>query len=226
MSDTVREHQGTVDKYIGDAIMAFWGAPRPLQDHAHFACRCALAMRDRLKTMQAEWAKQGRPSVAARIGINTGEAVVGNIGSPERMNYTAMGDAVNLASRLEGLNKSYGTGIVIGESTAALVRDVMVLRPLDFVAVKGKAQAVLVHELLGEQGQVDETERRAAEMHREALEMYRARNFSAAGTRFVEVSVALGRADAASRKLAERCREFIDQPPPPEWNGSYAMLEK
>jgi len=226
MSDTVREHQGTVDKYIGDAIMAFWGAPRPLQDHALFACRCALQMRDRLRAMQAEWAKQGRPNIAARIGVNTGEAVVGNIGSPERMNYTAMGDAVNLASRLEGLNKSYGTGIVVGETTAAMVQEKMVLRPLDWVAVKGKAHAVLVHELLGEKGQVAETQLRAIELHREALGLYRARNFSEAGMRFLEVFAALGKNDAASRKLAERCKEFLHEPPPDEWNGSYAMLEK
>jgi adenylate cyclase len=226
MSDTVREHQGTVDKYIGDAIMAFWGAPRPLQDHAVAACRCALAMRDRLRAMQAEWAKQGRPSIAARIGVNTGEAVVGNIGSPERMNYTAMGDTVNLASRLEGLNKSYGTGILIGETTAAMVSEHMVLRPVDFVAVKGKAKAVLVHELLGEKGQVADAQLRAAEMHREALDLYRARNFSEAGMRFFEVFVALGKADPASRKLAERCKEFINEPPPDDWSGEYVMLEK
>ncbi len=137
-----------------------------------------------------------------------------------------MGDAVNLASRLEGLNKSYGTGIAVGESTAALVQGKMVLRPLDWVAVKGKAQAVLVHELLGERGQVAEAQLRAIELHREALDLYRARNFSAAGMRFLEVFVALGRSDAASRKLAERCKEFMNEPPPEEWNGSYAMMEK
>ena len=226
MSDTVREHEGTVDKYIGDAIMAFWGAPRPLQDHALHACRCALAMRDRLRSMQADWAKAGKPSISARIGINTGDAVVGNIGSVERMNYTAMGDAVNLASRLEGLNKSYGTGILVGESTAALVKDQFVLRPVDFVAVKGKAKAVLVHELLGERGHVAEPQLRAAEMHREALDLYRKRNFSEAGMRFFEVFVALGKSDPASRKLAERCKEFIDDPPPDDWSGEYVMLEK
>jgi adenylate cyclase len=226
MSDTVREHHGTVDKYIGDAIMAFWGAPRALDEHALWACRCALTMRDRLNAMQAEWARQGRPAIAARIGINTGEAVVGNIGSPERMNYTAMGDAVNLASRLEGLNKSYGTGILLGQSTAALVAEQMVLRPLDFVAVKGKAQAVLVFELLGENGQVGEAQRRAAELYRAALQLYRARNFSAAETQFLEVFAALGRADAASQKLAERCKEFMHEPPPDDWSGEYVMLEK
>ena len=226
MSETIREHSGTVDKYIGDAIMAFWGAPRPLKDHAVAACRCALAMRDRLAAMQAEWARQGKPAMNARIGINTGLAVVGNIGSPNRMNYTAMGDAVNLASRLEGLNKSYGTGIMIGESTAALVKDQMVLRPLDWVAVKGKAKAILVHELLGERGRVDGAALKAIELHREALELYRGRNFSEAGTRFLEVFATLGRSDGASRKLAERCKEYLEDPPPVEWNGSWAMLEK
>jgi len=226
MSDTVRDHGGTVDKYIGDAIMAFWNAPRPTADHALAACRCALAMRDRLRAMQEEWARQGRPLITARIGINTGEAVVGNIGSPERMNYTAMGDAVNLASRLEGLNKSYGTGILIGESTAGLVSNQMVLRPVDYVAVKGRATAVLVHELLGEKGQVSDKALRAAELYGEALELYRRRNFSEAGMRFFEVFVELGKADPASRKLAERCKEFINEPPPDDWSGEYVMLEK
>ena len=226
MSETVREFQGTVDKYIGDAIMAFWGAPRPFADHALQACRAALAMRDRLRAMQAQWQREGRPVMAARIGINTGMAVVGNIGSPNRMNYTAMGDAVNLASRLEGLNKSYGTEIVIGESTAGLVKEKMVLRPLDWVAVKGKARAVLVHELLGEKGQVDTAALKAIELHREALHLYRARNFSEAGMRFLEVFDTLGQHDAASHKLAERCKVYMDQPPPEEWNGSTAMMEK
>ncbi|MGZ6142004.1 MAG: adenylate/guanylate cyclase domain-containing protein, partial [Myxococcales bacterium] len=226
MSETVREFGGTVDKYIGDAIMAFWGAPRPLQDHALSACRAALAMRDRLRQMQAQWQREGRPVMAARIGINTGVAVVGNIGSPNRLNYTAMGDAVNLASRLEGLNKVYGTDIIMGESTAALVKDQMVLRPIDWVAVKGKAQAVLVHELLGEKGQVEPAALKAIELHEQALQLYRARNFSEAGMRFLEVFAALGKRDAASRKLAERCKDYLEEPPPDEWNGSTAMLEK
>jgi len=226
MSETIREQSGTVDKYIGDAIMAFWGAPRPLGDHALFACRCALSMRDRLAAMQEEWKKQGRPVMAARIGINTGIAVVGNIGSPNRMNYTAMGDAVNLASRLEGLNKSYGTGIAVGETTAALVKDQMVLRPLDWVAVKGKAKAVLVHELLGERGKVDPALLKAIDLQREALELYRKRDFSEAAKRFLEVNAAMGKSDAASRKMAERCKEFLESPPPGDWNGSYAMAEK
>ena len=226
MSETVREYQGTVDKYIGDAIMAFWGAPRPFEGHALQACRAALAMRDRLRVMQGQWQREGRPALAARIGINTGVAVVGNIGSPNRMNYTAMGDAVNLASRLEGLNKMYGTDILVGEDTAALVKGAMVLRPIDWVAVKGKAQAVLVHELLGEKGQVEPATLSAVRLHEEALHLYRARNFSEAGTRFLEVSAALGNRDAASRKLAERCREYQQEPPPREWNGSTHMAEK
>ncbi len=224
MSESIREQRGTVDKYIGDAIMAFWGAPRPLKDHALFACRAALTMRDRLHAMQLEWAKDGRPNIAARIGVNTGVALVGNIGSPNRMNYTAMGDAVNLASRLEGLNKAYGTGICIGETTAALVRDQMVLRPLDFVAVKGKAHAVLVHELIGEVGKVAPASLKAIELHTQALALYRERRFTEAGARFLAVNTALK--DGASQKLAERCREFAAEPPPPTWNGSYAMAEK
>ena len=224
MSETVREHQGTVDKYIGDAIMAFWGAPRPTEQHALLACRSALAMRDRLEALQADWAKQGRPFIAARIGINTGFAVVGNIGSPNRMNYTAMGDAVNLASRLEGLNKVYGTSIIVGEATARLVKDKLVLRPLDWVAVKGKAQAVLVHELVGEAGKVAAPVLRAIELHKEGLSLYRRREFLGAGKKFVEVFGLLK--DGASRRLAERCKEYLHAPPAGEWDGTTAMAEK
>src|SRR5262249_2320593 len=127
MSREILEKHGTVDKYIGDAVMAFWGAPRPQEAHPLLACRAALAIREGLRDMQRRLAAEDRPTIEARIGINTGVALVGNIGSPSRLNYTAMGDAVNLASRLEGLNKVYGTTIVVGETTAHLVRTEMEL---------------------------------------------------------------------------------------------------
>jgi len=225
MSEAIREQGGTVDKYIGDAIMAFWGAPRSLEAHAVMACKAALQMRDRLLALQKIWKAQGKPVFEARIGINTGLALVGNIGSPNRMNYTAMGDPVNLASRLEGLNKSYGTTIAIGESTAALVKEQFVLRPLDWVAVKGRAHAILVHELIGEKGTVEPGVLRAIEAHAAALEQYRARRFAEAQRGFLGVSALLG-GDEASRKLAERCGHFLAQPPPASWNGSYTMEAK
>ncbi|HEX4383305.1 MAG TPA: adenylate/guanylate cyclase domain-containing protein [Myxococcales bacterium] len=224
MSELVRGNYGTVDKYIGDAIMAFWNAPRSNDAHALFACRAALAMRNHLREMQTQWAAQGKPLIAARIGINTGEAVVGNIGSPERMNYTAMGDAVNIASRLEGLNKQYGTDIVLGEMTAKMVEGRMILRPIDWVALKGKGRAVLVHELIGETGKVGADDLRTVALHREALDLYRNRDFTVAEARFMEVHAAFR--DPASLKMASRCKEYVAEPPPADWNGSYTMTEK
>jgi adenylate cyclase len=226
MSHEILAKQGTVDKYIGDAVMAFWGAPHVQDAHALLACRAALAMRDALREMQKRLSADGKPLIEARIGINTGVALVGNIGSPSRMNYTAMGDAVNLASRLEGLNKVYGTTIAVGETTALLVRGEMELRPLDFVAVKGKARAILVYELLGERGKVDERDLRAAESHAQALELYRARRFGEAAHIFEQVASALGPNDEASRLLLRRCRRYAKQPPEEDWDGSYVMAEK
>jgi adenylate cyclase len=239
MSEVIRGTGGTVDKFIGDAIMAFWNAPRPEEDHALYACRAALAMRAKMLSIQATWRKAGRPVIAARIGINTGTALVGNIGSQQRMNYTAMGDPVNLASRLEGLNKAYGTKILLGETTAKAVAGKMVLRAIDWVAVKGRGQAVLVHELIGEKGKVTPEVVRACEKQREALELYRTRRFAEAAEAFDaagalllggdgEESTTVGalRVDEASRTLAARCRDYILHPPPPEWAGAKVMSEK
>ena len=239
MSEVIRAQGGTVDKFIGDAIMAFWNAPRPEEDHALYACRAALAMRAKMLALQTTWRKAGRPVISARIGINTGTALVGNIGSQQRMNYTAMGDPVNLASRLEGLNKAYGTKILIGETTAKAVAGRMVLRAIDWVAVKGRGQAILVHELIGEKGKVTAEVLRACELQREALELYRTRKFAEAAKAFdaagamllgseVEESTTIGalRSDEASRTLSARCREYAAHPPPPEWSGAKVMSEK
>jgi adenylate cyclase len=146
---------GTVDKYIGDAIMAFWGAPATDPDHAALACRAAVGCQQRLEKLRAQWREAGKPLFEARIGIHTGEVVVGNIGSEARLNYTVIGDAVNLASRLEGLNKHYGTRILITESTFREAQDEIIARPVDYVSVKGKTERVLVYELLGLKDEVD-----------------------------------------------------------------------
>ena len=225
-SDAVAANGGTVDKFIGDAVMAFWGAPADVEDAPRKACRAAIQIQARVHEMSARWQAQGRPRFEVRIGLNTGVALVGNIGSRTRMNYTVMGDAVNLASRLEGLNKAYGTNIMLGETTAAKVKDTMVLRPLDWVAVKGKAHAILVHELLGEAVALDGKEKRAAELHWRALELYRGRKFVEAAAAFEQVGPAFGAQDEASRLMAERCRKYLDHPPPPAWDGSMSMKEK
>ncbi len=149
MTEEVFAHQGTLKEYVGDELMAIFGAPLDQADHAQRACAAALAMRDRLQALRQEWAKIGRPPLAARTGINSGLMLVGNIGSRYRFSYGALGDQVNLGSRLEGLNKMYGTEILLGENTARLVDSSFLLRELDMVKVVGRKQPLRIYELVG-----------------------------------------------------------------------------
>lgn len=148
MSEIVIDYKGTIDKYMGDAIMAFWGAPLELKDHAYYACVAALKQLAVLKELQVKWAEQGRQIINIGIGLNTGNAVAGNMGSSHRLDYTLMGDTVNLGSRLEGTNKVYGTRIIISEYTYAHVKDRVVTRELDSIRVKGKKEPVTIYELI------------------------------------------------------------------------------
>jgi adenylate cyclase len=215
---------GTVDKFIGDAIMAFWGAPKSDAQHALRACEAALTNRDRLAELNARWEKEGRPRLDARAALHTGEVIVGNIGSRERLEYTVIGDAVNLASRLEGLNKKYETNLIISEATYALVKDTMVARPLDRVAVKGKKRAVTVYELLGRKGEVPPETVAVAERYASALHLYFERRFSDAAAVFRDL--AHDNANVAARVLAERCEDFVVDPPGPEWTGAEDLRSK
>lgn len=149
MTDLIIAYRGTIDKYMGDAIMAFWGAPVRNEDHAYFACITALVQLEELKKLQDRWAEQGYPIIDIGIGLNSGDAVVGNMGSSHRMDYTVMGDTINLGSRLEGTNKQYGTRIIISEFTYAKVKDRIYARELDDIRVKGKNEPVKIFELLG-----------------------------------------------------------------------------
>ena len=149
MTDIVFQTDGTLDKYVGDQIMAFWGAPVELENHALLACQCALEQASVLAQLNAGWKQEGKPELEIGIGINTGDMVVGNMGSSSRMDYTLMGDNVNLGARLEGTNKFYGTSIIISEYTYEHIRDSVVVRELDLIRVKGKEQPVKIYELLG-----------------------------------------------------------------------------
>jgi len=148
MSKVIMGRRGTIDKFIGDAVMAFWGAPTWNEDHAVDACRAALECIKVMEAQRAEWKAEGKPDLYCRIGLNTGRVVVGNIGSEERLDYTVMGDPVNLASRLEGMNKNYGTSIIIGHNTYEEAKYDIVARRLDQVHVKGREEPVFVYELL------------------------------------------------------------------------------
>jgi adenylate cyclase len=225
MTRIVFSTQGTLDKYIGDAVMAFWGAPFEVQDHAVRACRAALDMMHRVAELQEQWRVAGRPFLDIGIGVNSGVASVGNMGSQLRYSYTAMGDAVNLSSRLEGLNKEYRTHIILGPETYAAVRDAgFVFRELDLIQVKGKLQPVTIYELVALQD--------AAPEHRERLETfargrasYLQRQWLEAQTIFQEL---LNRwpDDGPSRTYWKRCQDYLFEAPTENWGGVYVMTYK
>ena len=221
---------GTVDKYIGDAIMSFWGAPIADAEHAAHACRAALLCVRELRTLNAKWVDAGKPALHTRFGISSGEVNVGNIGSRERMNYTVLGDAVNLASRLEAINKYYGTRIVVGADTYEVVKAQFLLRPVDIVAVKGKLQGIPIYELLaGLPGDPDippsAEQLRCHELTELAFLAYIRRDFQAASSLYAELIEAFPD-DAVGPLFVERCREYLTHPPDAEWTGVTRMTSK
>lgn len=224
MSRIIGEEHGTVDKYIGDAVMAFWGAPQPLPDHAIYAARAALRCQARLIELEKKWESEGRPVFRARIGLNTGEIIVGTMGSAERLNYTVIGDAVNLASRLEGINKYYGTRIIVGDTTQKLIATQFVTRLLDFVAVKGKNEASRIFELVGEKGKVDATALEFIRTFESAIEEYRRLNWDKAESLFQ--AAARLKDDEASQLFLNRISEYRINPPAAGWSGEYVMTSK
>jgi len=253
MSDVVFEEGGTVDKYEGDAILAFFGAPLPQQDHAVRACRTVLKMRKALAElnspalapakevlkMDKELAKLNsqwkaptlpggeiRPQIDFRAGINSGEVIVGNVGSSKKLNYTVMGDNVNLASRLEGANKKYGTNILISDDTFALVKDFFVSREIDMIKVVGKTHPVRVHELLADKSLLDEhADFTLLKLYAEGINLYKNRKFAQGLAKFDEI-LKFFPDDGPSQLYRQRCEVLRDFPPKPDWDGVYEMGEK
>jgi adenylate cyclase len=221
----VSDHQGTLDKYIGDAVMAFWGAPQEQPDHALRACRAALAMVDRLGSLREGWRRRGLPDLDVGIGVNTGPMSVGFVGSQDRFyNYTVLGDAVNLASRLEGANRAYGTRVILGASTREQVKDEVVVRELDLVRVKGKRAPVHIYELLALAPGPPELAA-FVERFRWGLTAYAAQRWDEAIARFREADALRG-GDPTSRTYVERCEAMRRSPPGPEWDGVFEMKTK
>ncbi len=225
MTAVIAAQGGTVDKFIGDAIMAFWGAPAPTADHAARACEAALRSQRKLAEMRASPDVPGLANIRARIGIATGDVLVGNVGSHDRFNYTVMGDTVNLASRLESLNKLYGTEILMSDPTGEALRELIVARPVGVVQVKGKRQCVEVWEPLSLASENDAVARELARLFAEGLGAYLDRDFRGAAEQY-KAALRLRPEDKPAALLLERCREFLSAPPPEDWNGVYIATEK
>jgi len=225
MTEIILRHRGNVNKYPGDGIMAIFGAPRGEPNHASLACFAALDSQAELAGLRERWKTEGQPEIRARIGINSGWLVVGNMGSQARMEYTVMGDAVNLASRLEGANKFYDTLILLGPRTYELAAADIEAREVDRMRVKGKQEPVVVFELLARKGDLSDERRRVIETYRTGLEAYKRRDFKTAATHF-EAALALDPKDGPARVYLERAKEYLIVPPPEKWDGVYELTSK
>ncbi len=231
MTRIVFNTQGTLDKYIGDAVMAFWGAPYEDPGHAARACTAAIAMMRRVHELQKQWESEGKPRLDIGIGLNSGVASVGNMGSVLRYGYTALGDTVNLSSRLEGLNKEYGTHILANESTYTAAKDAgFLFRELDSIRVKGKLQPVTIYELVGRLSELQQDPafpdlQQCFAQFAEARQLYLHRHWPAAQQAFQSI---LDRwpEDGPSRTYWKRCQEYLFDEPPAAWDGVFTMTHK
>jgi adenylate cyclase len=223
MSGAIHENKGTLDKYIGDSIMAFWGAPVDLEDHAYCACRSALECRNLGLNLSNAWAREGKDRFRTRMGLHTGEVIVGNMGSDDRINYTVLGDSVNLASRLEGINKYYGTEIAVSETTHELVKDKFEFRMLDRIAVKGKSQPVAIYELLAEKEKLDKKLLKIYGYYEDGLSFYFEGKWAQA-IKYMDFVLKYVR-DTPATVIKARA-EAYKAAPPENWDGVYSFTTK
>lgn len=225
MTDIVFENDGVLDKYIGDAVMAFWNAPFDQPDHALRAIKTALAMQKALRFMNDEKAFGEDLELKIGIGINTGDMIVGNMGSEVRFDYTVIGDNVNLASRMEGITKEYGVGLLISEATRSDVAGKILTRRVDKVAVKGKKEPVTLYEVLGLEGETTPAQETLARDFEAALDAYFAKDFSKA-TLIAEAILSSNPGDGPSKTLIERSKLWTTNPPPSDWDGTWVFTKK
>ncbi len=225
MTDIIISHGGTIDKYEGDAIMAFYGAPQPYIDHELRACKAAIDMKKRLREMQEKWRSVGQHELFVRMGMNTGLAVVGNMGSKMRMDYTAMGDSVNLASRLEGANKWYGTTAMISENTYTNVKDHVDVRKLDTIRVIGKTEPIVIYELFGIKGTLPQKVYDVIELYNKGLEMFGEHQWKKA-LKFFTDALEILPDDGPSKTYVGRCEDYMKKPPSKNWDGVYSLKSK
>ena len=226
MVDAIFKYDGVLDKFIGDAIMAVFGAPVPLEDHALRAVEAALEMKKELILFNQDRRNRGKVPIQIGIGISTGEVLCGNIGSNKRMEYTAIGDGVNLSSRLESATKLYRAMTLLSEFTYEQVKDKVFTRELDFIRVKGKNKPVRIYELLGEAGcRLEDNKMFAVESFVQGHGLFFQRRYELAQAKF-EAALQRDPRDLASQLYLERCRACLDTPPPDDWDGVYDLKVK
>lgn len=226
MISIVEENQGMVDKFIGDALMALFGAPLPMGNDAYHAVKCALEMQGALESLNAEREKNNETHLEMGIGVNTGKVVAGNIGSHSRMEYTVIGDNVNLSSRLEGMTKQYGCPVLISQQTFDALNGEVICRPVDIVRVKGKSQGVRVYEALALKESPDAAAmQNVATISTEAFDAYLAQEWDRGLSLFAEVTE-LKQGDQLSAMISERCSTYKESPPASGWDGVYTLTSK
>ena len=231
VAEQIRAHNGVLEKYIGDAVMAFWAPPFSTgDDHAASACLAALAHREAVAALRPELPdllglRRNVPELTVRMGLATGEVVVGTVGAPTAKSFAAIGDITNLASRLEGVNKVYGTSVILAEETYRLAQTVVETRELDTVVVAGKSEPVRIYELVGRAGEVAASLQELRELYVEGLQAYRRRDWDAAGRCFAKC-LELVPGDGPATVLRDRCTIFAATPPAPDWDGVWHLAEK
>ena len=225
MTDIILKYEGTVDKFEGDAIIAFFGAPNVLPNHAETATIACIEMQKRMAALRDRWRKNNRPELKMRIGVSSGPAVVGNMGSKNRMDYTMMGDTVNTAARLEGVNKVYGTYTLISEMTFHAVGNHIFSREIDSISVIGKEEPFTIYEPIGYKESIERKVMKTMDLYSKGLKAYRTRDWKSAIS-FFQAALDVSPDDAPSRTLLNRCQRFMEEPPPENWNGSFKMTAK
>jgi adenylate cyclase len=224
VSDLILKQEAMLDKYIGDAVMAIFGAPIPKPDHARLACYTALEIQRSLSAYYKKKSIQA-PLFATRIGLNSGKMILGNIGSTKRLDFTAIGDTVNIAARLDGVNKFFGTKIIIAETVYQQAKAAIEARELDIVCVKGKKNPIRIYELLGEKGSLSEKSIEFLSLFQEGLQMYRSQQWNEAIRQFDSL-LNVNAEDGPSKTYLERCRMLALRIMPPDWDGVFTFSTK
>jgi adenylate cyclase len=221
MTDIILSYAGTLDKYEGDAIIAFWNAPLDQPDHALRACRAALECQKRLEELRPKFAQKSGHELFMRVGLNSGPAVVGNMGSHSRFDYTAMGDTINMASRLEGACKHYSVPILVGDTTFQMTKDAITAREVDLIRVVGKSKPERVYQILEEKSQDSQDMQENVATFHQAIDLYRNMRWDDALNLFRKI-----KDDKLSAVYVSRIEQLKQNPPPGDWAGVYDLTQK